>query len=100
MTTGRISIKEPSSLRSPTSRVDAHVSAARLTVLECFDDLRGPHMCSQEVLAIVSTTGSARECVFVVIFGSSLFCAGERNTDLHIVLDRIGPYVGKYMRFF
>ncbi len=57
---------------------------------------------TQEVQAIMVMTASVQECTFIVVFGSLLFCARECCADLRIVviLERIGPYVEKYMRFF
>ncbi len=58
----------------------------------------------REVPAIAATMASAQERMLIVIFGSPLFCARERCADLHIVviavLEKISPYVGKYIQFF
>ncbi len=49
--------------------------------------MREDPACTRVVPAIAAiTTMNVQECVFVVIFGSPLFCAGERCMDLRIVV--------------
>ncbi len=63
--------------------------------------MREDPVCAREAPAIVATMASARECVFVVIFGSLLFCTREHCVDLRVVfLERIGRYVRKHKQFF
>ncbi len=66
---------------------------------------------TRDVPAIVVTMASARECTFVVVFGSLLFCSREHCADLCIVIvvvvviivivivvfEEIGLYMGKFM---
>ncbi len=53
----------------------------------------------QEDLSIAATMANTQERAFVVIFGLPLFCAGERGTDLHVIVisEEIAPYMGKYI---
>ncbi len=64
-------------------------------------------MLAREVPAIAATTASVREHAFVIVFGSLLFCTGERCADLHIVVviavvvfEGIGLYMEKFGQLF